>query len=158
MTPGGALLVGVLAGVLSTFGYAYGSPFMEDYFKVYDTCGVHNLHGIPSLLGGLSSAMFVAIDNDAAFLHNEGIPQPVRQILAVVTTLALAIVSGYITGIVMKLTTLGEIVTMDEYNDAMWWVGGYMELLPQHELDLSGKSKTSVSPIIIQEATDVFAS
>ena len=151
MTPGGALLLGVLAGVLSTFGYVYGSPFMEDFFKVHDTCGVHNLHGIPSVLGGISSALFVVIDGDAVFLHNEGIALPVRQIMAVITTLALAIVSGYVTGIVMKIATLGESATIDEYNDAMWWTGGYMELLPQHELDLSGKSKASVSPIIVEE-------
>ena len=156
MTPGGALLLGVLPGVLSTFGYVYGSPFMEDVFSVYDTCGVHNLHGLPSVLGGLASAIFVAIDHDAEFLHNDGLPQPVRQIMAVVTTLALAVVSGYATGIVMKLSTLGENATMDEYNDAMFWEGSYMEALPQHELDLSGKSKASVSPIIVTEETDVF--
>lgn len=157
MTPGGALLIGVLAGVLSTFGYVYGSSFLEDYLKIADTCGVHNLHGLPSVMGGIASAIFVTTDDDADFLYNDGMSQSLRQIMAVVTTLALSIVSGYTTGIVMKLVTLGESATIDEYNDAMWWEGVCMEALPQHELDLSGKSKASVSPIvIIAEETDVF--
>ncbi|CAB9497154.1 Ammonium transporter Rh type [Seminavis robusta] len=149
MTPGGALLLGILAGGLSTFGYAYGTPFCEDYLKMFDTCGVHNLHGLPSVLGGLASAIFVAIDDDAEFLHNDGIPQPVRQILAVLTTIALAVSSGFLTGIAMKFATLGEASFVEEYNDAMWWEGCYMQAMPQDELDLSAKSKASISPIVI---------
>lgn len=148
ITPGGALLLGVLAGILSTFGYAYGTPFCEDRLNLHDTCGVHNLHGLPSVLGGLASAIFVAIDDDAEFLHNGEISQPARQIGAVVTTLAVAIASGFLTGVLMRISTLGEHAATEEFNDAMWWESGYMERLPQEELDLSGKSKASVAPIM----------
>jgi ammonium transporter Rh len=151
LTPGGALLLGVLAGVLSTFGYAYVTPFCEDYLKTYDTCGVHNLHGLPSVLGGLASAIFVAIDNDAAFLYNDGIPQPARQILAVVTTLVLALVSGFLTGAVMRFGTFEEASSMEDYNDAMWWESCYMDALPQDVLDQSTKSKASISPMMTVE-------
>ena len=119
--------------------------------RTYDTCGVHNLHGLPSVWGGLASAIFVAVDNEADFLHNEGISQAARQVLAVVTTLAVALVSGLFTGVVMKFSTLGEAASIDDYNDAMWWECAYMEAPPQDELDLSGKSKASISPIMIVE-------
>jgi ammonium transporter Rh len=152
ISPGGALLLGIVAGVLSTFGYAYVTPFCDDYLKTHDTCGVHNLHGLPSVLGGLASAIFVAIDNDAAFLHNDGIPQPARQILAVVTTLVLALASGFLTGVVMRFVTLGEALSIEEYNDAMWWESCYMDALPKDELDQSAKSKASISPMMVEEA------
>ena len=44
----------------SVFGYVYGSPCLErKVFGIHDTCGVHNLHGLPSVLGGLASIVFV---------------------------------------------------------------------------------------------------
>ena len=72
MTPGGALVLEVLAGSTSVFGYVHGSPFLEQgkVFGIYDTCGVHNLHGIPSVLGGLASIVLVAIDSNADCLSD----------------------------------------------------------------------------------------
>ena len=49
-----ALLVGVLGGMVSSFGFnRLNLPF-------HDTCGVHNLHGIPGVLGGLIAAVMAA--------------------------------------------------------------------------------------------------
>lgn len=44
------------------------------FLGIHDTCGVHNLHGIPGLLGGLISAMVIASYQtwpglDEAYLH-----------------------------------------------------------------------------------------
>lgn len=55
-----SLIIGVLAGTISTICYNKLSPKLEEYFDIYDTCGVHNLHGIPGLLGGISSAIIIA--------------------------------------------------------------------------------------------------
>jgi ammonium transporter Rh len=155
LTPGGALVLGVLAGIISTFGYAFMTPALEDKLGIFDTCGVHNLHGLPSVLGGLASAIFVAIDADAEFLHSEGMAQPVRQVMAVVTTLALAIASGYLSGFIMTL--LGEGHACEEYLDAIWWDGAYMDKMrPQDELDCSrGSRGASVHPIDISSNTDI---
>lgn len=48
--PGGALAVGLAAGLLSTLGYAYVMPFLEAKIGLRDTCGVHNLHGMPGVV------------------------------------------------------------------------------------------------------------
>lgn len=55
--PGGALAVGVAAGVLSTLGYAYVMPFLEAKIGLRDTCGVHNLHGMPGAGAALSTLL-----------------------------------------------------------------------------------------------------
>ena len=55
VSPGGALAVGVSAGVLSTLGYAYIMPFLEAKIGLRDTCGVHNLHGMPGAAPSLAS-------------------------------------------------------------------------------------------------------
>ena len=49
----GALLVGVAAGIISVVGFAFLTPLLERSIGLGDTCGVHNLHGIPGILGGL---------------------------------------------------------------------------------------------------------
>jgi ammonium transporter Rh len=64
--PGGALMLGIVAGIVSVLGYVYSSPRLEK-LGAHDTCGVNNLHGYPSVLGGLASIVAVAIDSEAAF-------------------------------------------------------------------------------------------
>jgi ammonia channel protein AmtB len=51
-SPGGSLVIGLFAGVLSTLGYQYLSPLLLDKLGLQDTCGVHNLHGETKSCGG----------------------------------------------------------------------------------------------------------
>ncbi len=53
----GAMLAGFLAGVVSSLGYAYLGPYLAKKINLHDTCGVHNLHGMPGLMGGIISAI-----------------------------------------------------------------------------------------------------
>lgn len=61
LNPGGALLIGFIAGIVSTFGFHKLTPFLQEKIGLYDTCGVHNLHGMPGVLGGLISAIIAAM-------------------------------------------------------------------------------------------------
>ncbi len=36
---------------------------MEKFFHIHDSCGVHNLHGIPGILGGILSGIVIASYN-----------------------------------------------------------------------------------------------
>ena len=58
--PGAALTIGFLTGIISTLGYQYLTPYLEEKLGLYDTCGVHNLHGMPGVLGGIVSAIAAA--------------------------------------------------------------------------------------------------
>lgn len=58
--PYGAVLIGSLAGLLSVLGYRYLSPKMLEKLRLGDTCGVHNLHGMPAVLSAIFSAIFAA--------------------------------------------------------------------------------------------------
>jgi ammonium transporter Rh len=53
----GAMLAGFVAGTVSSLGYAYLGPYLAQKIKLHDTCGVHNLHGMPGVMGGLISAI-----------------------------------------------------------------------------------------------------
>ncbi|KAF3854635.1 hypothetical protein F7725_022690 [Dissostichus mawsoni] len=52
LMPYGSLIVGFCCGIISTLGYIYLTPFMEKYLKIQDTCGIHNLHAMPGVIGG----------------------------------------------------------------------------------------------------------
>ncbi|KAI8462720.1 MAG: Rh-like protein/ammonium transporter [Monoraphidium minutum] len=91
--PAGALAVGAAAGVLSTAGFAFLSPLLERSVGLGDTCGVHNLHGMPGILGGLVAGLAAfGASNAAAAPH--GAAQFGWQVLAIVATLAIASAGG----------------------------------------------------------------
>jgi len=50
-------LIGLLAGTVSTFGYVYISPYLEKKIGLHDTCGVLNLHGMPSIMGAVAGML-----------------------------------------------------------------------------------------------------
>jgi len=116
--PGAAFIVGLVAGTISVLGYHHSSPYLETAFGIYDTCGVGNLHGYPSVIGGLASILFVAIDSDAEFLTYGYGMQSAIQLIAVVATLVMAKTSGFISG---KLI-LNNVGKHADYDDNVWWV------------------------------------
>ena len=101
-TPTVAFVIGLLAGTVSVLGYVFLQPILESKFKLVDTCGVHNLHGMPGLLGGLS-----------AFLVVPGIA--VAQFNGIMITLFIAVVGGLVAGFIVKATG----TTREPYEDSV---------------------------------------
>ncbi|MFZ2884914.1 MULTISPECIES: ammonium transporter [Nitrosomonas] len=89
--PVGAFVIGLLGGAISVVGFVFVQPMLESKAKTIDTCGVHNLHGLPGLLGGFSAILIVP-----------GIA--VAQLTGIGITLALALIGGVIAGALIKLT------------------------------------------------------
>lgn len=90
--PGMAFIIGMLAGVVSTFGFAVIQPRLQGLLKKVDTCGVLYLHGLPGLLGGLA-ALFVV----------DGIAKG-AQLKGIVIASLIALVAGSIAGKLVSLT------------------------------------------------------
>lgn len=97
-----AMIIGAIAGAISTVGFAVLQDKQQRFHKIIDTCGVSNLHGIPGIFGGL--AAIVVVDNlDAS-----------SQLKAIGITIVIAVVGGLITGKIVSLfSKKGEI-----YDDA----------------------------------------
>lgn len=62
----GAIIIGLIAGAISVAGYRYVSPRLEKW-GLHDTCGVHNLHGMPGVLGGLGGCISAAMAGTLAY-------------------------------------------------------------------------------------------
>ena len=56
----GAIAIGFIGGFVSTLCFAKLGPKLKEAITLDDTCGVHNLHGIPGILGGIFSAIVIA--------------------------------------------------------------------------------------------------
>ena len=68
-----AMIIGVMAGTISTVGFAVLQKRHEKCLKIIDTCGVSNLHGMPGLFGGLAAIVVVdGIDAGASVERDLG--------------------------------------------------------------------------------------
>ena len=69
VTGGTAMAIGSLAGILSAIGFLKLGPFLQEKINLHDTCGVHNLHGMPGVLGGVIGAISASLA-DSSFENN----------------------------------------------------------------------------------------
>jgi len=65
--PIGALVIGFFAGILSTMGYIFIQPYLERKIGLDDTCGVHNLHGMPGVMAGIGSIICAAVLDESKY-------------------------------------------------------------------------------------------
>jgi len=61
VTGGTAMAIGSLAGIISAIGFLKLGPFLAEKINLHDTCGVHNLHGMPGVLGAIIGAISASL-------------------------------------------------------------------------------------------------
>jgi ammonium transporter Rh len=103
-----AFIIGLLAGIISTFGFAVIQGRLQSKLKCIDTCGVLNLHGWPGLMGGLAAVFVVESINKA------------NQLKGIAITIVVALVAGYLTGKILSAFGRKAIVyaDIDEFAEA----------------------------------------
>ena len=97
-----AFIIGILAGALSTFGFAVLQSKIENMIKGIDTCGVMNLHGMPGILGGIAAVFIVDGINIGSQMTGIGI------------TVLVAVTTGFVAGKILSI--LGR--RTEPYNDS----------------------------------------
>lgn len=95
-------IIGLLAGALSTTGFAIIQSRQQKWMKLIDTCGVSNLHGLPGLFGGLVAIPLV-----------KGL-DIYSQLAGIGVTILIAFAGGLLTGKILPL--LGR--RKEAYDDA----------------------------------------
>ena len=130
--PWGALLIGILAGIISVLGYSYFTPFLNKTLKIHDTCGVNNLHGMPALLAGAAGIICSRLASKDTYHdsltnvfearnHRTKAKQSVYQLVAVVVTLSISIASGLITGFIVRQKIFDPPRPEQVYDDESYW-------------------------------------
>ncbi|NXQ60070.1 RHBGB protein, partial [Anthoscopus minutus] len=59
MPPVAALALGSLSAVLCVLGFRFLTPLLRKKLTLHDQCGIHNLHGLPGILGAAASVVAV---------------------------------------------------------------------------------------------------
>ncbi|XP_031290421.1 ammonium transporter Rh type A [Camelus dromedarius] len=109
-----SMLIGSIAGIVSVLGFKYLTPLFTTKLRIHDTCGVHNLHGLPGVIGGLASILAIAVGETDR--HSMG-----RQAAALFTSIATAIGGGLITGLILRIPVWGPPADEDCYDDSVYW-------------------------------------
>ncbi|XP_002746655.3 ammonium transporter Rh type A [Callithrix jacchus] len=112
--PFGSMIIGSIAGIVSVFGYKFLSPLFTTKLRIHDTCGVHNLHGLPGVTGGLAGIVAVA-------MGASNTSTMVMQAAALGSSIGTAVVGGLITGLILKLPFLGQPSDQNCYDDSVYW-------------------------------------
>jgi len=144
--PHGAVLIGITAGTISVIGYRFISPYLEEKIGLLDTCGVHNLHGMPGVLSALFSILYAAlatqkvykdslttifpamgnsIDNTYSIiggLNRTALQQGGYQAIGIIITVAMALVGGAITGLILKTKLFRNLEHKEHDKDEPYWL------------------------------------
>nr|Q8WMW0.1 RecName: Full=Ammonium transporter Rh type B; AltName: Full=Rhesus blood group family type B glycoprotein; Short=Rh family type B glycoprotein; Short=Rh type B glycoprotein [Pongo pygmaeus]AAK16204.1 Rh type B glycoprotein [Pongo pygmaeus] len=168
LTPFGALAAGFLAGTVSTLGYKFFTPILESKFKVQDTCGVHNLHGMPGVLGVLLGVLVAGLATHEAYgdglesvfpLIAEGqrsaTSQAMYQLFGLFVTLMFASVGGGLGGLLLKLPFLDSPPDSQCYEDQVHWQapGATLSPLPTPAFQVPGEHEDKAQrPLRVEEA------
>ncbi|XP_010159318.1 PREDICTED: ammonium transporter Rh type A [Eurypyga helias] len=116
--PSVAMFIGSLAGVISVLGFHFLSPLLASKLNIQDTCGVHNLHGLPGILGGIAGIIAAAVIKE----DRHSVPiTPGMQAAALGSTIGIALAGGALTGGILKLPFLGQASDQNCFDDSVYW-------------------------------------
>ncbi|XP_048203598.1 ammonium transporter Rh type A [Perognathus longimembris pacificus] len=121
--PFASMVIGSAAGMVSVLGYKFLSPLLATKLRIQDTCGVHYLHGLPGVMGGLASIVAIAMNVPSK-------SSMAMQAAALGSSVGTAVAGGLITGLILRIPIWDQAPDEYCYDDAIYWK------VPKHrELD-----------------------
>jgi ammonium transporter Rh len=124
-----ALIIGCGAGAISITGFNLLGPILANKINLHDTCGVHNLHGMPGFMGGIIAAIIAGCATQEFYgaslakvfpliadgSRTNGL-QAGWQLAALALVWGVAVVGGVLTGLVLKIPCFEEVdVPFDDH-------------------------------------------
>lgn len=129
----GAMIIGSLAGTISTLGYKFLTERLKK-IKIHDTCGVHNLHGLPGILSGLAGIVVASMPVKSLYqdnlaeqclgggLNRSSATHAGYQAAGLALTIGMATVGGLVTGVILRLPIFIGPDSSAYFDDSLNWI------------------------------------
>ncbi|NWY73201.1 RHBGA protein, partial [Erithacus rubecula] len=130
MPPVAALALGSLSAIVCILGFRFLTPLLGKKLTLLDQCGIHNLHGMPGILGAAASVLAVLVaskdpsgsqptqlppagDNASSVLEGQWGPrgageQALRQAAGLAVAACGSLLAGLLTGTALRLPCLAR--------------------------------------------------
>lgn len=128
-----SIIIGFFGGILTCINVKYMGGFLERKLGVHDTCGVHTLHGVPGVIGGILGGISAGLASSNVYGDNLNVIFPELsngrsqleqsgfQFAALGSSIAISLIGGYLTGMIIRLPFFESPNPEDMFDDEMWW-------------------------------------
>lgn len=120
VTPGGAIVIGIMAGVLVVFAV----EFFDKIVKIDDPVGAISVHGVCGAFGTLMVGFFAKGNGIVGLFYGGGINVLISQLIGVLTVAAWAITCGVILFTTLKYTVGLRVTPKEEENGLDYYEHG----------------------------------
>jgi len=117
VTTGGALVIGLMAGILVVFSV----EFFEKVLKVDDPVGAVSVHGV---CGAFGTLMVGVLAKDGGLLYGGGFAQLTTQIIGVLAVMAWTLGTGFLLFTIIKKTMGLRVSRIEEENGLDYYEHG----------------------------------
>uniref|UniRef100_A0A663DPS9 Ammonium transporter AmtB-like domain-containing protein n=1 Tax=Aquila chrysaetos chrysaetos TaxID=223781 RepID=A0A663DPS9_AQUCH len=100
--PVAALALGSLSAVACVLGFKFLTPLLARKLALQDRCGIHNLHGLPGILGGAASAVAILVASE------DTAGSRFSQAVGLAVAVGGSLLAGLLTGAVLRLPCLAR--------------------------------------------------
>ncbi|KFV51500.1 Blood group Rh(D) polypeptide [Tyto alba] len=114
-----AMILGLLASVVTILGSYCLQRCLNPALKIHDTSGVHFTFGLPGVLGVLTEVVLVITEN---WTNLPGLGYWImRDIGAYCLTISVALITGFITGFILNLRLFKNTPVSKYFEDQVYW-------------------------------------
>ncbi|KFV05243.1 Blood group Rh(D) polypeptide, partial [Tauraco erythrolophus] len=114
-----AMILGLLASVITVLGSYCLQRCLNPALKLHDTSGVHFTFGLPGVLGGLAQVILSVIETKSDLLRLGDLLM--TDIGALCLTISIAVITGFITGLILNLKLFKTPPVSKYFDDQFYW-------------------------------------
>ncbi|KAM6108481.1 blood group Rh(CE) polypeptide [Pterocles gutturalis] len=114
-----AMILGLLASVITVLGSYCLQRCLNPALKIHDASGVHFTFGLPGVLGALAQVVLLVIKNWADLSSLDYLV--LVHIGAFCLTISVALITGFITGLILNLRLFKTTPVSKYFDDQFYW-------------------------------------